>query len=228
MSEPQGYLSKLRKYNFSVLLVAIILFLLVPPIFEGTKWEGLLAHAALTIVLVASVWVIFGVKKHPAQPIIAGVAVILLNWVAFFETTSNTANAVRLLAFFAFWTFTTFHILKNINAQKIVSPEVISGAVSGYLLFGLLGGLMAACLELIVSGSFNINNPDELSGYVYYSFVTLSTLGYGDILPKNNLAQTLAIAISLTGQIYLTVVIAILVLAVTSESFPPAPRSYRI
>ena len=143
---------------------------------------------------------------------------IALNWVVFFESDSNTATIVRLVAFFAFWTFTTYHILKTINAQKIVSPEVIFGAVSGYLLFGLLGALMAACLEFLAPGSISVKNPNALGEFVYYSFVTLSTLGYGDIVPKTNIAQTLSIAISLTGQLYLTLVIAILVGKFISQS----------
>lgn len=218
MSQTRGKIAYLREHTFSFLLASIIIFLLAPPFFEGTDWGGLLTHLALTLVLITCFWVIFGVKKHPAQPVIGGIILIGLNWVAFFDMAGNPGTIVRLMAFFGFWTFTVYHILKSINAQKMVSPEVISGAISGYLLFGLLGGLIAACLELLAPGSFNIRNPNELDEFLYYSFVTLSTLGYGDIVPKTNIAQTLSIAISLTGQMYLTVVIAILVGKFISQS----------
>lgn len=218
MTNPKGYLSYLRQNSFSFLLVSIIIFLLVPPFFENSQWDDILTHITLTLVLIACLWVIFGDKRHWAQPVIVGVIVIALNWLAFSQAAGNTGIVIRLMVFFAFWTFTCFQILKAINAQKIVSPELIAGAVSGYLLFGLLGALMAACLELLIPGSFSVQYLQNLGVFVYYSFVTLSTLGYGDILPISNLAQTLSIAISLTGQIYLTIIIAILVGKFSSQS----------
>ena len=218
MTKYTGYLSYTREHSFSLLLLAIVLFLFSPPFFENSIWEILVSHGTLTLVLLACLWVIFGLQKHPVQPIIVGFVVIGLNWAAFFQQGNEVAWIGRLLAFVAFWTFTTFRILKRIAAQRNVNIETLAGAISGYLLFGLIGALVAACLELVIPGSFNIQNPENLGVFVYFSFVTLSTLGYGDILPITQLAQTLSIAISLTGQIYLTIIIAILVGKFISQS----------
>ncbi len=107
----------------------------------------------------------------------------------------------------------TISVLRQISKENEVSIQVIYGAISGYILIGLIGAMVAAMIELVIPGSYNFSViiDYDYSDFFYFSFVTLTTLGYGDITPVNRPAETLSIVLSLAGQLYMTILIAILI-----------------
>ena len=114
------------------------------------------------------------------------------------------------------------NILTFIFKSEDVTIEVIYAAVLVYLLMALMWSFVYILLVLINSASFNVTlSPDQ--GYqmrfIYYSFVTITTLGYGDITPATELASSFAILEAVVGQLYLVVVVARLVgMHVSSQS----------
>ncbi|MCZ6878953.1 MAG: potassium channel family protein [Acidobacteria bacterium] len=103
-------------------------------------------------------------------------------------------------------------ILSHVLKAERVSKEKIFGALSVYLLLGVIWALWFIIVEFLMPGSFRYGHG-TLTGaeMVYYSFVTLTTLGYGDIVPISPSVRTLATLEALTGQLYLTVLVARLV-----------------
>ncbi len=99
----------------------------------------------------------------------------------------------------------------RISQEKHVNRSVIHGGICLYLLLGILWFFVYNIIILFDANAFSI--PDNLTegSLFYFSFTTLTTLGYGDILPKNAFAMTLTNAEALVGQIYPAVVIAKLV-----------------
>jgi hypothetical protein len=111
-------------------------------------------------------------------------------------------------------------ILIDILRAKMVSLDIIAAGISVYLFFGNICGLIYAIIGRVDPKAFTIpeatasylgNNLSEISSAMYFSFVTLTTLGYGDITPVNSFARSLAFLEAAMGQIYLTVLIASLV-----------------
>ena len=84
-------------------------------------------------------------------------------------------------------------------------------SITGYLIIGLVGGFLAAGLEFweVNSYSHSTGMTLDLYSYIYYSFVTMTTLGYGDIIPITEKSQALALMLVLSGQLFLSVIIAI-------------------
>jgi hypothetical protein len=121
----------------------------------------------------------------------------------------------------------------------VISAKVISGAVAGYLLLGITGGLFFSVLETVVPGSF-VNtardhqglvlevfsaNPSgvstwmlDLSRIYYFAFVSLTTVGYGDIVPTTPTAQMASVALSISGPLYLALVMGLLISRYTIQS----------
>ena len=96
--------------------------------------------------------------------------------------------------------------------QKEVNQQSITGAVCIYLLFGLLFMFLYTAVALIGSSEFFAQGTDGTRSLrLYFSYVTLATLGYGDYTPAGNLGHTLAILEALFGQLYLVTVLALLV-----------------
>ncbi len=109
--------------------------------------------------------------------------------------------------------------------QVVQSEQVnlnnISGAVCVYLLFGLLWSLLYYGVAILVPESFEGQLAADISGqfndYVYFSFVTLTTLGYGDILPVHGISRSLAFMEAVIGQFYIAVLVAGLVAMLTNQ-----------
>jgi hypothetical protein len=89
----------------------------------------------------------------------------------------------------------------------------IQGAVAAYLLLGVIWAFAYSLVELLRPGSFSgpVRAADGARGWLYFSFVTLTTVGYGDILPVHPVARSLAILEAVTGPLYLTILLARLV-----------------
>jgi voltage-gated potassium channel Kch len=96
---------------------------------------------------------------------------------------------------------------------------VIVEAINGYLLIGFIFSVLVTFVMIFNPQAYNfpdINSPNyyevsHISDYLYYAFVTFTTLGYGDIVPQIPVARSLAILTSITGQIYIAIIIALLV-----------------
>ena len=94
---------------------------------------------------------------------------------------------------------------------------MIFQAIIGYLLLGLVSSIMIAMLVEYNPAMFSFPFPPEagttshFSDYLYYGFVTMTTLGYGDIIPLMPFSKSLSILISVSGQLYLAIIIAMLV-----------------
>jgi hypothetical protein len=101
--------------------------------------------------------------------------------------------------------------LRFVVTSPQVDSETIYAALSTYLLAGLFFGILYTAIEFMQPGSFA--GPDEFTegNAVYYSFVTLATLGYGDFLPQTELARGVATFEVIGGQLYLAVMVARLI-----------------
>lgn len=112
----------------------------------------------------------------------------------------------------------TWLLLVRILRERSVSEDTILGGIAVYLLLGVLFQSMYGLLEYLAPGSFagalqtsEAVAPGRYPGFVYYSFVTLTTLGFGDVTPVHEVARSLTIAEALVGQLYLAVLVASLV-----------------
>jgi hypothetical protein len=94
-----------------------------------------------------------------------------------------------------------------------VTVDTIFAALSGYYLIGFTWALVYALVDVGIPGAFNVSlaTDDLIDRAFYFSFVTQTTLGYGDIIPTHPLSQSLVTTEALVGQIYLVVLVAHLV-----------------
>lgn len=111
-------------------------------------------------------------------------------------------------------------MIRHIARSKHVSVTIIINSINGYLLIGVLGAVLLAMTEIVQkifmqegAGAIQFSGLTDqgFHDYLYFSFVTLTTLGYGDITPVSALAKSTTIIISVTGQLYLTILVAMLV-----------------
>jgi len=125
---------------------------------------------------------------------------------------------VRMTGYFLFYLIVTFEIVKQVWNAKEVNKNVIFGLISGYISLGLIGFFVCLSIELLVPGSFQGGSFSDVGKIgllaeelMYFSFITLMTIGYGDILPMTGLAQKATMFIGLIGQFYLVIITAVVV-----------------
>ena len=130
---------------------------------------------------------------------------------------NDDLNYVRFTLYFLFYVVVTLEIIKQIWFSKEVNKEIIIGVISGYISLGLVGFFIFMAIEMTNPGSFQgellVNNPLEKNtdNLLYYSYITLMTIGYGEIIPTTNIAQKATIFLGLMGQFYLVIITAVVV-----------------
>lgn len=144
----------------------------------------------------------------------------------------RSTGVVMLVLWTLFAIWSTLRLVRGLSQERLVNAQVLMGAGAGYLLIGLTAGLLFSALETIEPGSFLSVRGDPgttlLEGtsggdsttvvwaidFVrinYFAFVSLTTTGFGDILPALPPAQMASVAVAVTGTIYLAVVMGLLI-----------------
>ena len=184
-----------------------------------SKQRLLMRDIIFTAIILSGAYSLDFAKKTRRILIVPGIITIFLTWLSYFFV-NDALGFVTFLSFFCFNMFITVIMIRHIARSKQVTLTIIFNSINGYLLIGILGAVLLAMTQLVQKLLFNVDTGainfagDAVAGfhdYLYFSFVTLTTLGYGDITPVSAFAKSLTIVIAISGQLYLTILIAMLV-----------------
>lgn len=149
--------------------------------------------------------------------VVIGSFAVLFTWIANFYPSAGLVSSTMHIAFFG----TSFLIYsKKLLTEKDVDVDTVLGVCCAYIILGLVFAAIFGVISFLDPQAIIL--PDhfqEQKNYhlVYFSFVTLTTLGYGDVLPNSPAVVMLAAYEAIIGQIYLTVVVAVIVGAHVSK-----------
>jgi hypothetical protein len=211
-------LLKLSSINgqYAYLLGSLLLLLALYPFFETAGIGRGLLNVLITAVLIAGVYTVLHDRKLFLIALVLAVPMLVAQW-SLHRLAGHGIVLVGSICGAAFFLFNSVTILSHILKGAEVTVDTIFGAVSVYLLFGLGFAFAFMAIDLVHPGALVLNPPQavqdarDISFYTYYSFVTLTTLGYGDINPGTAPAQAFSYLEAVAGQIYLAVLIARLV-----------------
>ena len=198
------------------LLIALALLLLSLPFVEEIKGGDLIVAILLSLVLISAV---FAVASRRSTLIIALVLVIpalVGRWINYFRP-DLVPPAVFLTAGLALIAFVVANLLRFILRAPSVNADVLCASISAYLMLGVLWTVAYWLVDQLNQEAFSFNTTtgtkETMAGSTafYFSFITLSTVGYGDIAPVSRIARWLAATEAMTGLLYVTVLIARLV-----------------
>jgi voltage-gated potassium channel Kch len=144
---------------------------------------------------------------------------IVLSWVPEHSEWGKKSSPYENVLVILFILVIITQIIRQIVSDKKVNTNMIYGVITIYILFGLLAGECNLIIQYFDPSAFAGNlDPSDSSSLRYFSYVTITTLGYGDIAPVSQIARAAAAFFSLTAQIYLAVIIALIVGKYVSES----------
>jgi hypothetical protein len=205
--------------RFSFLLISIILFLIFRPFVEDLVGIGFLMEIFVSAILLSGIYAVSEDRVSLIFALVTGLPALFTNWTFQFLKIPSFLLIHHICAGL-FFAVATIIIVRHLISQKEITIDLIWGAVCGYFLIGFMWGDIFSLLETIQPGSFKLGQQvvPDIDSLIYFSFVTLATLGYGDIVPLTKQAQSLAIIETVMGQMYLAVNIAALVAIRISQS----------
>jgi len=212
------------------MLVALLIFLIgVPVAIDLHLFSPVIIRAfGLSALLAIGLWSL----RSSDRAFSAAVAFVIVGIVLNILSAYNDAVIylfASTLAMLAFLFLAAGQTMKQIALSDNISANRIVGAICLYLILGVIWALSYALLEATVPGSFKglteqAASADWNPDWLYFSFVTLTTLGYGDITPLTFSARSLSYFEAIIGQFYLAVLVAGLVGAYMSEKQGQAPK----
>lgn len=197
-----------------VLLIQVFCLIFIVPLFR-VEWHGRLYNILFTLVYIFAALAVGREKKYYIW--LAGAA-IFLEWFSEmfgFYLVNEISKSLSLL----FFILIVVNFIARIARAKNVDAKVIFDAINGYLLLALVFGIVVSLMMNADSQAFSFSDSvsaremdgSNFSDYIYYTLVTITTLGYGEIVPQAPYAKSLATLISISGQFYVAILVALIV-----------------
>jgi len=204
---------------FAVLLVAMVAELIVNPFIVMETGSLLLARALWATVLLAA-FAVAGSRRTAVVLFGAAIASVLVATVTGMSSLRTAAQLFRLV----FLCYVLMLVIRRVLSDRTVTLDTVAGAACAYVLMGIVWGDLFNMVEGWRPGSFHVPaswttgaGRDMRSALMYFSFATLTTLGYGEIHPTDAAAGSLCAAEAVVGQLYLAIMIARMVGLHTSQ-----------
>ena len=205
-----------RRISMIELLVTLVLLMIVTPFLENFRFGSIIEVILLTLVLIMAVVAVGASSRMQTLATLLAIPAVAGKWISHFRPDLVPVE-VSLVADMLFVGFVVVNLLRFTLTAPRVDVEVLSAAISNFLMIGLFWVLAYDLAARMVPNSFAFSTgpaaTHTMSGFngFYFSFVTLSTIGYGDITPLSPVARMLAIVEAIIGMFYMTVLVARLV-----------------
>jgi len=216
---------RFRRFSTVQLLIALALLFTFAPFVEEIKGGDLIVSGLFSLVLVAGVLAVADRKRVLVIALVLAVPAVGGRWINHFRP-DLVPPAVFLVGGLILIIFVVAHLLRFILRAPSVTTEVLCASISAYLMLGLMWTMAYWLVDQLTPGgafSFNTNaGTRSMNGFngFYFSFITLSTVGYGDITPVSRIARWLAAMEAMTGLLYVAVLIARLVSLYSTPKSP--------
>ncbi len=195
------------KGGLRVLLFSLLLMIGLSPVFSPDLLGRSILLVVVTSILLSGAYASNAEPRRLAIALLLAMPALVTAWSSLFQPTSTMAIAARI-AMMAFSVYTIVLLLGRVLRTNEVTLDEIYGAISIYVLIGVVWGMGYQLLDTLAPGSFQRAIAKDEADLMYYSFITLMTVGYGDIHPATPWARSMTIVEALVGVIYLAVFIS--------------------
>jgi voltage-gated potassium channel len=210
----------LARHKYLLLLVVQVAMLIWSSFAHRLPISPVVSEALVTGVMIAVFLVVFTRRRERAVALALVIMAAAVKW-SRYVVPPQEGSILQPVVFHAlsvvFLAFAVFVILRHIFAEKSITGDEVVGTVCGYFIAGLLWSHVYAVVELTAPGSF-VFNPElakqamswdgSVAIFNYFSLVTLTTMGYGDVTPLHGPATALATIEAVFGQFYIAIVVA--------------------
>ncbi len=213
------------RFRFQNLLIWILLYIVASPLLGFFPHAEIFVQLLFTVVLISAVYAINQQTTLMCSALVLMILTTILIWchvLDLFKISGVMINVVLL----TYLGLIVVAFGRYVFVAKRVDAELIAAALCFYLLMGLFGGEVFLLLETLAPGSFAGSNLVQVTSFQgkseifqYFSFTTMTTLGYGDITPQTSVAMAFCQVEAILGQFFIAVLVARLVGIQVAQSF---------
>lgn len=202
------------RHRYAILFTSLLATIAIGPWLEETDFAADAIELFLAVNLLAAVFPIAASRRRYLLLAAVGLALAARYGTAWFGM--RQTSAATLILWTAIALFAALRALRFSLSSVRVDAEHLCAALSAYLLAGVFLGVTYSAVEHFAPGSLLVGGAPLQSGLaladgIYFSFVTLATLGYGDVVPASAVARGLAVFEAIFGQLFLAVMVGRLV-----------------
>ena len=213
--QPQGIFARIRLLDQSLTFFLAVLILIIFVVFPlaGLGWLGkFIVDLVLSILLLSGAVATKRSRTLTVLVVLLTIAGLVVHWSGVYVPKFSHPVLEPVLLLTCLLVFAVITLIQVFRPGAINLHRVL-GAIAAYLLIGLMWSYAYFLADMIIPGSIHPTASTQemvspMARYVYFSFTTLTTLGYGDIVPLHPIARTLAVCEGLIGQLYPAVLIA--------------------
>lgn len=198
-------------YKYLIALISVFNFLLTP---IHTSVSGMYPAQVVvinyTLVILASS-LIASNRSTRLRSYLLGIFVLIFIWLEFSNPDSEMVKSLRLLSSFVLFSYFCFLLLQQLKKIKNINLQFILGPILGFIYLGIIGGILFETMHFMDPNSFHHRGNYSAYIFYYFSFISITTVGYGDVTPLTAQAQSVTLVMNIIGQFYLAIVIGVFV-----------------
>lgn len=207
--------------GFRNLLVFLLIYIVGSPFLTPYPSLSILAHLSLSVAMVVTIYTVQKNQQERSFAIALLLPLLVLYWFGIYDVVSFSRQGSRLF-FVIYFGLLVYSYTLQVTRSRRVTKNLLYAAFCLYLIIGLFWGALYMLLEGLLPGSYTGGLLESVQGHSihifnYFSMVTLTTLGYGDIFPQTTGAAALCQMEAIVGQFFTAVLVAWLVGMYISE-----------
>lgn len=212
-------LPQVPKHSFLLLLISLLIMLIVPPYlreYSLFQIEGLLLNPFISVLFLTSLYLVVDNRRFFLIGVLILLPVLTINIFYYFDK-KYLNSPFGTLSYIAFFAYICVFLGRFLARSKTVSINVIYAAVCLYFFIAIIWSFIYIATYNSLENAFSFSadlksqldpNIDTISIFSYFSFVTMTTLGYGDITPIHPISRSWVSVQTILGQLYLAIVMA--------------------
>lgn len=213
MNQLIRFLKYFDQHEYTLLIWSLFLLLVLYPFTLERSSSSVRVHGCISLVLVTWMYAASTFKKFLTVS-------LLIWWLSFlflrieFITKSETIYFLYIVSGLTLFSFITFNLIRNLIKEEKVNTELILWAIAGYLMIGLLSAFIYALVNYFINWSITGITTVWLESFpqlIYFSYVNMTTVWYGDMIPITAHAQSRSVISTISWQMYLTILIWVIV-----------------
>ncbi|MEL7122678.1 MAG: ion channel [Bacteroidota bacterium] len=193
--------------NYLYFLISLVLLILVPPFASLSVSGQLIFKLTFALVLLMGS---FYVSTSYIEMFIAMVLSTFI-FIFFIQNEEQVFNLIATFSNLLLFGFLFVRLMTYLLKRDRVDTNSLYASISAFLVLGIVGMPLASTIEHYFPGAYELPEAHTYYDFLYYCYITITTVGYGDITPVHPLAKALAILLSISGQLYITFVVAIII-----------------
>ncbi len=203
-----------ERQRYGLLLIAIVLAFLIQGVAEPGRWEQFVVDVLLGVTLLLALWAseVRRSAVHVAIALVAATSAFSLIQALAGTVDELSTRLVSALLVALAPPSIVLGVTRGLRRTRQVTVQAVFGVLCVYLLLGMFFAFVYGAIDKVGGPPlFGQEVPATVANCIYFSFTTLSTLGYGDLTARSNLGHTLSVTEALLGQLYLVTVVALIV-----------------